>query len=259
MQRKFQRAALAAATGIVLVSGAQTALAQNSPVAIDDVMYGLNRSAAAETVQQVRGTPVGTKTTSTWSQGFIQSIQLDNYDGFRHAYDGNMLGVNFGSAATGGLLYNLQTRLTPGDPTPGISQPLFDFTTYNTANPGSPLAISRLAGVSVNPNNSRIALTGNDTGNVYVLDYNAGAAGGTGAGATVSNGRQVTTLVAGASNTRGSVWLDNDNVLARDNSGTLKRVTVGAGGALSSATVGAVPFPAATAASSSLAYEPNLS
>ena len=88
MQRKFQRAALVAAVaGIGLISGAQSALAQNTPVAIDDVMYGLNRSAAAETVQQVRGNPIGSKTTSTWSQGFIQSIQLDNYDGFRHAME----------------------------------------------------------------------------------------------------------------------------------------------------------------------------
>src|SRR5262249_3495267 len=130
--------------------------------------------------------------------------------------------------------------------------------TYNTAN-STAITESRLGGISVSPRNNRIAVTGNDSGEVYVADYVAGATPGTGAGASVSNVRELPNLIAGGSNTQGSAWLDNDNVLVLDNAGTLKKVTVGAT-SLSSSDVGSVamPFPGA-AAFSSVAYEPTLS
>jgi hypothetical protein len=175
--------------------------------------------------------------------------------------------VNFGAAATGGTIANLETRLAPGGVTPGAAQPLFDFTSYNTANPGAPLTLSRFGNVSVSPNNSRIAFAGTDSGNVYVLNYNAGATPGTGVGASVSNGTQVGGLTTGsASNTYSTAWIDNNNFVLLNNptnggsaTSTLKKVTVGAGGALTMTDVANVNFGAGTAAFGSLMYEPNLS
>jgi hypothetical protein len=256
----MQRTALvsAASAAVVLVS---TAIAQaTQPVIRNDVLYGLNRGAAAETTFHLRGPAVplgGAKLPTTWAQGFIQAIQFDNTDGFRHAHFGNMLGQNFGTVANGGELFNMQTKRTVGDPTPGLAQKIFDFPTYNGSNP--PLTVSRLAGLSVSPKNNRIAMTGNDSGLIYVFDYNAGANPGTGAGASVSNGREIGGLTPGASNTQGTAWLDNDNLLAVNSFGDLIKVTVGPGGVLSSAVVGSVPLPGAGAPFINLAYEPNLS
>jgi len=263
----------ACAAGLSLASNA---LAQTTqPVQINDVLYGLNRANPAETVQQVRGDPTpvngGSKLGSTWNAGSIQFVQFDNLDGFRHAFDGNLLAGDFGSVASGFKLYNLETRRTAGSTTPGNSQPLFDFATYNAANPSNPLTIGRGAGLSVSPQNNRIAVTGVDSslnGLLYVMDYNAGAAPGTGAGAAVSNGRQLSGVVqnGSASNTTATVWLDNDNILTLNHpanggaaQGILKKVTVGAGGALTSSDVCTLAFGAGTAAFSSMAYEPNLS
>jgi hypothetical protein len=261
--------AAACAAGLALVSNA---LAQTTqPVQINDLLYGLNRANPAETVQHIRGDPTvvngGQKLGSTWSAGFIQSIQFDNLDGFRHAWDGNALAVNFGTATAGLSFFNLETRRTAGSTTPGAAQPLFDFATYNTANPGNPLTISRGGGISVSPKNNRIAFAGTDTGNVYVLDYNAGATPGTGAGASIGVGHEVSGLTTGSSsNTYSTAWMDNDNLLVLNHptnggaaSSTLKKVTVGGGGNLSSADVATLNFGAGTAAFSSVAYEPNLS
>src|SRR4051812_36917323 len=209
----------ACAAGLSLASNA---LAQTTqPVQINDVLYGLNRANPAETVQHLRGDPTpvngGSKLGSTWNAGSIQFLQFDNLDGFRHAYDGNLLAGDFGSAANGFKLYNLETRRTAGATTPGNTQPLFDFATYNAANPTSPLTIARGAGLSVSPQNNRIAVTGVDAslnGLFYVMDYNAGAAPGTGAGAAVSNGRQLSGVVqnGSASKTTPTARLAKDKI-----------------------------------------------
>jgi hypothetical protein len=265
--------ATACAAGLSLVSNGYGQTTQ--PVQINDVLYGLNRANPAETVQHIRGDPTpvngGQKVGSTWNAGSIQFLQFDNLDGFRHAYDGNLLAGDFGSTANGFKLYNLETRRTPGATTPGNSQPLFDFASYNAANPTNPLTVARGAGLSVSPQNNRIAVTGVDAslnGLFYVLDYSAGVTPGTGAGASVSNGRQLSGVVqnGSASNTTATVWLDNDNILTLNHpanggasTGTLKKVTVGTGGALSASDVATVTFGAGTAAFSSMAYEPELS
>jgi hypothetical protein len=242
-------AAAAMASAVASVSLAQV------PVERNDVLYGANRSGAADSVHQVRGFPTGTRLSSAWSASFMQSLQLDNMDGFQHAHFGNLLGVNFGTTAAGGSIFNLETRFTGGT-NPGAAQPLFDFATYNAANPSAPLAISRLNGMSVSPANNRMAITGGDTGNTYVFDYTPG--NGQGAGGVLANGREITNMATAVNGA--SAWLNNDNVLVLDPLGVLKQVTIGAGGALTSANVanftiggsGTNPF-------ASLAYEPTLS
>jgi hypothetical protein len=248
---------MTAAGTMTLAAFAQT----TQPFIQDDVAFGLNRANPAETVQHVRGPvttpPSAVNVGSTWSAPFVQSIQFDNNDGFRHAYDGNLLGVNFGTTGAGGSIYNLETRRTPGSTTPGAFQQVFDFATYNAANPAAPLTLSRLAGISASPNNNRIAFTGNDSGNVYVMDYNAGTTPGAGAGVAVTNGRQITALAAGPSNTAGTAWLDNNNLIALSNTGELKKVTIALDGSLSQTVLTVVTLPAGVAAAnSSLVYEP---
>jgi len=270
--RKMLTTLCCAATGAI----GTHAMGQGVPVQINDLLYGLNRNNPAETLQQVRGDPTivngGVKLSTAWGAGSIQSVQFDNLDGFRHAWDGNALGMDFGTAANGAKIYQLQTRITPGAANPQASSVLFDFNTYNAANPTATLTIGRGAGLSVSPKNNRIAFSGVDTtltGLLYVLDYNAGATPGTGAGATVTNGRQLSGVVqsGSASNTTATAWLDNDNLLsithptngAADGTAVLKKVTINATGSLSSSDVGTVMLGAGTAAFTSMVYEPNVS
>jgi hypothetical protein len=273
------RAALAAAACAISLTGiAGVALGQTTqPVVQDDVLYGLSLANPAQTIQHLRGDPTvvggGTLLGSTWNAPSIQTVQFDNADGYRHAPDGNLLAGDFGAAATGFKLYNLETRRTPGSTTPGVTQPIFDFATYNTANPSATLTIARGAGLSVSPRNDRIAVTGVDAGLnglLYVFDYSAGATPGTGAGAAVTNGRQLSGVIqnGSASNTTATVWLDDNNLLtvthpangsATPGSGTLQKVTVAPDGSLSSTNVGSIGFAAGTAAFSSMVYEPEIS
>jgi hypothetical protein len=251
MRRKSVRLGIAVIAGAV----ASVSYAQPVPVQRNDVAYGLSRNAPAETLHLVRGFPTGTRQPNEWAANFIQSTQFDNLDGFRHAHFGNLLGVNFGVVATGGIIYNMDTRFTSGT-NPGAHQQIFDFATYNANNPGSPLTISRLNAISVSPNNNRIAVTGNDTGMTYVFDYTPGDS--MGGGATLTNGREIVNLSTAA--TTGTAWLDNDNVLALDPLGVLQKVTIGAGGALSSQTVANVTLPGSgNNPFSTLVYEPTIS
>jgi hypothetical protein len=217
----------------------------------DDVIYGLNRNNAVETTHLVRGYPVGTRTTNEWAVNFMQSMEFDNLLGFRHNPNGNILGVNFGALATGGEVYSLQTQAGTN---PGAHTKIFDFTTYNTANPGNELFISRLGGLSVSPANNRIALTGNDGGNVYVLPYAAG--NGSGNGNVVTSGaKQFVGAVANGS-TQGTAWLDNDNLLVTDNTGALKKIDVNTG---ATSTVATLTQPATASFFSAVSYEPTIS
>jgi hypothetical protein len=256
------RNALKATAALALTAATASVSLAQVPVERNDVAFGRNRSNAAETLQLIRGFPTGTALANTWNQSFIQSVQFDNTDGFRHAHFGNLLGLNFGtnpaSGGTGGEIYNLETRFT-GGANPGAAQRIFDFPAYNLANPNSPLSLSRVNGISVNPQSNRIAFTGSDNGVTYVLDYNGGATPGTGAGAAVSNGREIANLPTGTSaGSTGTIWTDNSTLLALSPTGDLQRVTVN-NGTLSSTSVASLTVPAGTSNFSSLAYEPTLS
>ena len=246
----------------VLGTAALVAAAATAPLAVaqvpierNDVMFGANRSGAADTIHHVRGFPTGTRLGSQWAATFQQSLQFDNLDGFRHAHFGNLLGVNFGTTGAGGSIFNHETRFT-GGANPGASQPLFDFATYNTANPGAPLTQSRLNGLSVSPQNNRVAVVGGDTGLAYVFDYTAG--NGQGTGGALANGREITATATGVNGA--TAWLDNDNVLVLDPNGALQRVTIAAGGTLSLTNVANLTIPGTGSNPfASLVYEPTVS
>ena len=229
--RKVNVCALAAGSVVAGLCCSSASLAQNVPAARNDVYFGLSRATASETLFQIRGFPTGTDTGSRWDFPFVQSVEFDNTDGFRHAHFGNLVGNSFGTTAGGGSIVLVQTNAAA---TPSTGTTLFQFAA------GDPL-LSRLGGISVSPNNTRIAFTGNDKGRVYVMDYTAPAVAGSGTGATVSNLRSTDAPTLGTGSTIATTWLDNNNVLALDRDGELTRTTVN-NGTLSSTVVKTLTF-----------------
>lgn len=169
-----------------------------------DLAVGLSTFAAGSERLARGGTDIGTWSVST----FTQSTEFDNCGGELHNASGNLLTLDFGSPVTtgcagngdeGGVLYN---HATDGS---GLVQEVYRF---NTLVGG--VACTRTNGLSVSPDNSKIAVFGQDLGQVYVFDYNAGVCG-TGFGASISNPRTFAPFNSGF--TQGTTWEDNDNVL----------------------------------------------
>ena len=77
-----------------------------------DIVFGLNNTSSATTLELVRG---GVRYPGPWSsQGFIQSVEFDNLSGQRHNARGNLLGINFsvGGGANSGAIYSFATQGT---------------------------------------------------------------------------------------------------------------------------------------------------
>jgi len=170
------------------------------PVQPGDIAFGVSLADPNTTALQVRaGAQVG-----NWSAlPYVQATEFDNFGNIRHNRAGNLLALNFGTTASGGSVYNLSTN--------GSNQGQVLFA-LNSSNPYG-LTQSRIGGLSVSPNNQYIAFLGYDTGLLYVLAYDAGAAVGTGSGASITGGWQSSAAVVPAGRTQGTTWLDNGNVL----------------------------------------------
>lgn len=181
-----------------------------------DIAFGLSRSNAGETLEIVRGPAMGTGTNvpDPWtSTSFIQSVEWDNFGGVSHNAKGNLLGVNFGTSALGGSIYSFSTT----DELVTAGQLIGD----TTGTGGAGLPLSRLGGLSVSPDNTKIAVTGNDSMSFYVFDYTAGNTAG--AGAALANGR-ASAPVLNPSTTHGTTWLDNNNLITLNAAGEIFRV-----------------------------------
>jgi hypothetical protein len=177
----------------------------------DDVAIGLSLSDPALTLDLARGDPVlngGTPVEDSWAQPYMQSMEFDNLDGISHNPQGNLLGVNYGAAATGGEIYSLATCQAVG---PG------QLIGNTTGIGGAGLTLSRLGGLSVSPNNTKIAVTGYDSGHVIVFDYVAGDC--LGAGAALTNGRETTVPPLYVADTQGTAWMDDNTVVAFSSDG----------------------------------------
>jgi hypothetical protein len=180
----------------------------------DDIVIGLSSSDPAVTLMLLRGDAVendGTAVDEAWSQPFMQSMEFDNLAGISHNPQGNLLGVNFGTTGTGGSIYSLPTCEAFG---PG--QLIGDTAGLG----GAGITLSRLGGLSVSPDNTKIAVVGYDTGEVIVYDYTAGNC--LGAGAALSGARETaTTPMCALGDTQGTAWLDSNTVLAFSSTGTI--------------------------------------
>ncbi|MFG0329019.1 MAG: hypothetical protein ACF8PN_03885 [Phycisphaerales bacterium] len=180
--------------GVAALAGAASAQTL-SPVQSGDLALGLSRGTASETLQQVRG---GALEGSWTALTFAQSTEFDNLDGpFSHS--GNLLALNFGTTAGGGSLYNYATDGTDA------GEVIYEF---NTANGG--VETTRVGGLSVSPDNTRVAAIGYDTGSLIILDYTP--SNGTGSGAAIT-GATAHEFVLFNGTTQGTTWLDNDTVL----------------------------------------------
>lgn len=253
--RKTHSSLIAAASAVVLALGGS---ASGQGILKNDIAFGLSNGNAANaggvSVDIARGQPTAVNTGLLFNGGtFSQSMEFDHLDGIRHNPKGNLLGLTFGTTAGGGTIWTLDTRHIAS---PGGATEFFTFADYNAANPSAPLSLSRLGGLSVSPNNGRLAFTGSDSQGVYVLDYTAGDRQG--AGAAVSNGRELVGILRSGS-TQGSAWIDNDNLLVADGFGQLQVVNA-AGPSLSSSVVGSFAIPSTTGNPfTSVAYEPTIS
>jgi hypothetical protein len=195
-----------------------------------DIVFGLNSGTAANTLELVRGDVEpsgGERFPGPWSiDTFIQSVEFDNSAGQSHNANGNLLGVNFavGGGANSGAIYSFATQGSIPAP---AGQLIGNTGATGPIGHAGNITQSNLAGLSVSPDNTKIAVVGEDSGSVIVYDYTAGNT--MGAGASLANGRQ-TPDVASTQNimvpgsTQGSAWLDNNTVLAFSSAGDLYEV-----------------------------------
>lgn len=222
-----------------------------------DIVFGTNNASAALDIELLRGPAVlngGVKQTSPWNQTvFLQTVRFDNLGGVAHNVNGNLLALDFGNQANGGLIYNLATKGT--DPFP-IGQLIGNTKAApNAVGQGTGIVtLSRLSGLVVSPDNTKIAMNGYDTGTVIVYDYTAGDTFG--AGASLTNVRQTgeQTLVGGSS--QGVAWLDNDTVLAFTSAGKLFDINPAD---MSFTEITSVTTPFVGSNYSALAYNPAIS
>lgn len=213
-------------------------------VQINDIAFGLSNSNGANSLELVRGFPAGAAVPDPWSSPFVQSMQFDNSGGWHH-YQGNLLGLNFGTAAAGGSLLNHATDGSPSVQNLG-----------NLTGGGTGLTLSRLGGLSVSPDNSKIAATGFDSRKLLVWDYNAGLSVGQGVGASVSGGRETPGVPMAAGFTQGTTWLDNGTVLAFQADGNILSVNAAS---MAVNTVASFAVPGGASRFTSMEYNPTIS
>ncbi|MCZ6653758.1 MAG: lamin tail domain-containing protein [Planctomycetota bacterium] len=183
------------------------------PVQPGDVVMGLSEGNELLTLELVRGPAVGnggSVTPDSWLEPLIQSVEFDNLNGIPHNDQGNLLGLTFGSQASGGTIHSFAGCIA-------TSADQFIGDTQGTGGKG--LTTTRIGGLSVSPDNTKIAVSGSDSGQVIVYDYTAGNCQGT--GASLSGARETAIVPLCQGDTQGTAWLDNDTVLAFSTTGEL--------------------------------------
>jgi hypothetical protein len=238
-----------------LSAGVAIAVASPSIAQIqkNDLVLGLSFFNQSDTLEHARGPASangGAQVADTWTGfGFQQGVEFDNFGGIKHNRAGNLLTLNVGTTGNGGSLVNFATNGT------GTGSALIADAGFSAIFGH----VSRIAGLSVAPNNSKIAFSGGDSGRIYVMNYVAGATPGTGAGASVTvgvNSNPVLTLPAPSIDSSGTTWIDNDTVATFDASiGKLMTINAATGADTTVTSLGLTN----AANHSSLAYEPSLS
>jgi hypothetical protein len=228
--------------------------------ATGDIVVGLGSGRQKTTLELVRGTAVlngGAKPApySSWTnQNFSRFVKFDNLGSSNsHNVHGNLLALDTGATTTGGgNIYSYATQGSNPSPAPQLLA--------NTGSTSGSAALTTIGGLSVSPDNSKIALMGFNTGKVIVYDYTAG--NGLGTGAALSGLRQSnpilgtgTSFTAGGQ--QGTAWLNNSTVLAfNGSSGQLYEVNATS---MAETLKQTVVLPTTAQISTALAYNPNLS
>ncbi len=242
---------------IVTLALASSLSAQDLPQA-GDVVRGLSVFDPATSMELVRG-PIGTNTgvqlVQPWvTESFVQNVQFDNLNGISHNATGNLIGVNFGSTPDaammtgGGVLYSFATTSVAG-----TGQTIADSWGL-----GGTVTPTRMAGISISPDNTKIAVQGYDTQSVIVFDYTAGDT--MGGGASMANATEVIIDNIGTGlvgfDTQGTAWMDNDTVLTMSSLGDLWEVDVTT---MSASYVRTEPTPFVGSDLTNLEYNPTIS
>ena len=98
---------------------------------------------------------MGVSLANPWNlDPFVTSVAFDNLNGLPHNAQGNLLGASFGPSGGSGLIYSFSTT----DDTVNAGQLIGD-----TDGLGGSVTQNRLAGLSVSPDNSKIAVLGYST------------------------------------------------------------------------------------------------
>ena len=151
-----------------------------------DIVFGLNTPRSKASLELVRGAstagggaepaPFG-----PWRTMLQRSVRFDNLGGTLHNVQGNLFGnwrkpatSGTSRAANGGSIWSSATQGTA----PFANRQLLAKT---GSTPTFPVTATRLSGLSVSPDNTKIAVVGTDSGKVIVYDYTAGNSLGTGA------------------------------------------------------------------------------
>ncbi|MCH8963317.1 MAG: lamin tail domain-containing protein [Planctomycetes bacterium] len=178
-----------------------------------DLAFGLSTSCPSQSIELVReGVPLeglsGVQVPDFWVEAFMQSMEFDNLNGVGHNNQGNLLALNFGS--TGGSVWSFAT-----------CSPVFGGTMIgNTVGLGGDgVTETRLGGLSVSPDNTKIAAGGFDSAEVVVYDYTAGDCNGN--GASLSGARETSDGILCGDDTQGTAWLNNSTVLAFSTTGDI--------------------------------------
>jgi hypothetical protein len=196
---------LAAAAGAAL---APYALAQPF-VAPGDIVVGWSQFSTNPTNHYERTIELfnssGVQKPDQWNDFLgIQSVSWDNTGGIGHNPLGKLIGVDFGASATGFRIYAYESGTgwagTPLFNDAGLLAPNFSWFS---------MVISRGGGVSISPDNSRIAVAGSDTGQIYIFNYDVTVPAIVGGQQT-----QGLPLPLPTGRTAGTAWLDNNTIVA---------------------------------------------
>ncbi len=186
-----------------------------------DLVFGLSNSNAAATVELVRGPATaggGAKLTSPWqSTPFLEVVKFDNLGGVLHNAHGNLLAVDFGTAAGGGQIFSYATQGSDPVPAPTL---IVDTGTAT----GGTVTVTRLGEVAVSPDNTKILATGYDSGTALVYNYTAGDGAGGGAPAASGARESATSIPEDFTHTVGAAWKDNSTGLVFSALGKLYEV-----------------------------------
>jgi hypothetical protein len=225
-----------------------------------DLVFGLSKADATQTIELVRGTATmggGAKLTSPWqSTAFIEIVKFDNLGGVAHNAHGNLLGVDFGSAIAGGQIYSFATTGSDPAPTPQL---IVDTGTTNptSAQIGGTVSQTRLGEVAVSPDNTKILATGYDAGTALVYDYVAGNGAGGGSPAASGGRESASPITEDFAHTVGAGWLNNTTGLVFSALGKL--YTVNATNAALTMVKDVDPTLGSNANFTAIAYNPSVS
>ena len=207
---------------VITVFCCSSVFSQPIEILQNDLVLGLGRSDGLASIEWARGPAqefggVEVKDASgerilAWDHPFVQGIEFDNLNGISHNPRGNMLGVNFGSNEGSGEIISLATCVG------GLGGQVIGNT---DGLGGNGLTFSNLGGLSVSPDNSKIAVTGYGSGAVLFFDYTAGNC--MGEGASLSNGRETASILTTFS-TQGTTWFDDNSLLVFSTTGDLLQV-----------------------------------